>query len=713
MSSFDYVALSPGPEAQPGLSHSFPFLPPPWARAGRVFLGLLGMLCALGTGWATSRHAVSSVWQERHSTIVQQTTRAGTILFSNRFAHSLRTDPGERYAKFVSMDGTQTQEVVPHGVVHDPPPPEKVVPKVVPKVVGGNGRFRPRIGLDKMVVRPGPLPPLESFPLHSQQAACLFGYGPLLANHGLFQELVAETGARVEPGRLYGAAHDIANNPASQDVPDKDKSGAVLGYPTGMPSDFLEGQLLCYKPVDFPAKLRLTDRVFQFDEAYPDVGAVRRGLARAIRSDGSSTQVIWYFQDSPEAKKTAKKLPASFSIPNLQESDYKPFRCPHCSQSFAEEDEVREHIVTTHPLSNGMGSEKDTFHCLRCVQSFKSANALNLHMRTHQNDLPFQCRECGALFHYALDLKAHYNRKHVGQQPFKCEVCGTAFRTLRSMTIHMKAHSGNLTAKPLSCPHCNRTFGHGGQLKEHIRRAHTGERPYKCQLCPKAFARSSDLTIHIRCHTGEKAYNCTECSKAFATKTNLKTHMRTHTGEKPYKCSSCVRAYARSDSLRDHIRRHHTGERPFNCSFCPARFASGAEMSQHVIAIHTGAKNFTCPDKKCDRVFTTKGKANEHYRLVHSPERPFVCREPECGKRYATNAQLAKHIKSKHGNQSTNTTRAPRSTRNPKTAAALFAAGRAARKTQTAPAKGTSETHKQLSLSQTSQSDTTSKSSPS
>ncbi|KAG8175439.1 hypothetical protein JTE90_012169 [Oedothorax gibbosus] len=66
----------------------------------------------------------------------------------------------------------------------------------------------------------------------------------------------------------------------------------------------------------------------------------------------------------------------------------------------------------------------------------------------------------------------------------------------------------------------------------------TGEKPYQCEVCPKAFAHKSDLNKHRLTHTGERPHSCEVCGKSFSQKSHLIDHLLTHTGEKPHSCES-------------------------------------------------------------------------------------------------------------------------------------------------------------------------------
>ena len=82
-------------------------------------------------------------------------------------------------------------------------------------------------------------------------------------------------------------------------------------------------------------------------------------------------------------------------------------------------------------------------------------------------------------------------------------------------------------------------------------RTHSGERPYQCKYCRKAFSDSSTLTKHMRVHSGGKTF--------YIKKSINIIHSFFFSLEKPYECSLCRLRFSQSGNLNRHMRIHMNG----------------------------------------------------------------------------------------------------------------------------------------------------------
>ncbi|EMZ7035372.1 hypothetical protein ABE276_003450, partial [Salmonella enterica] len=134
---------------------------------------------------------------------------------------------------------------------------------------------------------------------------------------------------------------------------------------------------------------------------------------------------------------------------------------------------------------------------------------------------------------------------------YVCRDCQTSFTVQTKFGRHCRQEHGNL--KPFECPvpECGMWLSTPDGLNKHMR-THTGERPYRCEMCEQTFTQRGDLNRHRLTHTGERPYSCELCGHTCTQRGNLNKHMRTHTGERPYSCEVCRQTFTQRSSLNSH-----------------------------------------------------------------------------------------------------------------------------------------------------------------
>lgn len=137
-------------------------------------------------------------------------------------------------------------------------------------------------------------------------------------------------------------------------------------------------------------------------------------------------------------------------------------------------------------------------HLLYSYNNGGTGNSSNL-SSSNSEGLVFSCIKCDKMFSTPHGLEVHVRRSHSGKRPFACELC-------------------------------NKTFGHEVSLSQH-RAVHTAEKTFECKQCGKTFKRSSTLSTHLLIHSDTRPYPCQYCGKRFHQKSDMKKHTYIHTGK--------------------------------------------------------------------------------------------------------------------------------------------------------------------------------------
>ena len=142
------------------------------------------------------------------------------------------------------------------------------------------------------------------------------------------------------------------------------------------------------------------------------------------------------------------------------------------------------------------------------------------------------CKHCSKKFITPSKLKRH-ERVHTGKKTEK-------LRTNRLIFSLFQAND-----KPYKCSHCDKAFVEKGNLEIH-ERVHNGCTDFNNSRRDKIFPSATKLH---HCKKENTLNVCCYCDKSFNTPSNLKRHERIHTGDKPYQCSHCDKAFTQAGTL--------------------------------------------------------------------------------------------------------------------------------------------------------------------
>lgn len=297
--------------------------------------------------------------------------------------------------------------------------------------------------------------------------------------------------------------------------------------------------------------------------------------------------------------------------------------------------------------------------CKFCMKSFISEQSLKRHTRQHPNELPRECRHCAMRFDNVEQVKRHevncterrfecyvcrlscshwhwnrlivHFRQHTGEKPFECKCCKKAFFCKRMLDHHMKYHPSEILMK---CSFCKREFPTSCEAKDHESKCAL-KRQMECYLCKSTFTYKSSLQRHMPQHTGFMKFKCKYCQKAFSRTDFLNEHTKTHTQELQFDCTKCKRRFPQKTDLDDH--KMTCTIKLFKCDLCNYSTMSKTYAEDHKQQ-HIGNDEFKC--WHCPEVFLQRSKLVHHVK-IHNKKIPFPC--PYCQKPYQRWLLMEKH----------------------------------------------------------------------
>ncbi|XP_055603890.1 transcription factor grauzone-like [Uranotaenia lowii] len=274
------------------------------------------------------------------------------------------------------------------------------------------------------------------------------------------------------------------------------------------------------------------------------------------------------------------------------------------------------HAATYIELLNHYRKDHKIRGYVRCCRK-KLVRRENLmrHMQMHSDPNTNRCEICNKTYR---DLKLHRIQIHANPEEkiFKCNICPRGFAREALLKGHLATH------EKVRCPHCDRMLSNKGSLTVHIVNKHSDiDRRMICDTCGQEFLNKQSLEKHVKQHMGiavAEKQQCHICQKWLKDVQGLRKHIQfTHEERKQtHICDICDQQYPNTKALFSHKRAVHVNS-TFECDFCEKKFKRAINLKEHR-TIHTGERLYSCD--YCDATMNSNANLYNHVKKSHPLE---------------------------------------------------------------------------------------------